>query len=112
MTQIDPRLKKRIAVAKDAKEDVKAVFILKKPSEGKNKVQQSQSATSSVDQAAVDNIIANVERKTKKKLVKAKYLPRIGALIVEGDAQSVEQLTELPEVSSATVSDESDFVQA
>jgi|SRR5215212_7602011 len=108
MAQIDPRLKERIKSAKNSQQDVKAVFMLRKSSPNKgsarNKVPDQQKI--------VDEILENVQKKTNRKPSKVKFLPKLGALIIEGDASTVEQLTEQPQVSSATVSDEEDFVKA
>jgi len=108
MAQIDPRLKERIRSAKNSQEDVKAVFMLRKSSankgSGKDKVPDQQKI--------VDEILENVQKKTHRKPSKVKFLPKLSALIIEGDASTVEQLTEQPQVSSATVSDEEDFVKA
>lgn len=106
MAQIDPRLKQRIRSAKDSEEDVKAVITLKNLA---NKDSAKDNAAN--QQKTVDEILENIQKKTHRKPKKVKFLPKLSALIIEGDANTVEQLTEQPQVSSATVSDEEDFVK-
>ena len=107
MAQIDPRLKQKISSAKDSEEDVKAVIMLKDLT-NKSSAKENNAAN---QQKTVDEILENIQKKTHRKPKKVKFLPKLGALIIEGDASTVEQLTKQPQVSSATVSDEEDFVK-
>ncbi len=102
LANVDPRLLAKIKKSK-SEETIKAVFSLVKPS--------SEEAAAN-EQKIIDEILDKTKKSAKEKPSNVKYLPRVGILIVEGNSKLLQKIIQSPKISSATISDETDFYLA
>lgn len=99
MVEVDPRLTAKINEVKtSSNKNLKVVFSLK--------VKEKNDEDG---QKLVDEIVASAESETQEKPKSIQHLPKLGVLIVEGNVELIEKMIQNPQISTATISDSSDF---
>jgi hypothetical protein len=95
VANIDPRLLSKINSA-DVKANIKAIITLVRP--------ENDLENTTHDKLANDLVIGT-ENITHEKPRMVRHLPKLGVLLIEGNAKFLQKLIENEQVSSATISE-------
>ena len=99
MVDVDPRLTAKINEAKtSSNKDLKVIFSLKVKEKNHDDTQK-----------LVDEVVGSVESEVQEKPKSILHLPKLGVLIVEGSVDLIEKMIQNPKISSATISESTDF---
>jgi DNA-directed RNA polymerase subunit F len=99
LVDVDPRLMAKINEAKtSSNKDLKVIFSLKEKEKNHGDTQR-----------LVDEVVASAENEIQEKPKSIQHLPKLGVLIVEGSVDLIEKMIQNPKISTATISESSDF---